>query len=331
MSFFNDAPMFTWLDYIAMQYNPFQDFKTPSILPESPTMSSLNLPKTQYRLSSTMFQYCQQYQTFLEKYFRSSHHDFRLYIPASIISQNIKSGLWKGVELRNKENNIIGLVFSKYMGCEPSTKIHSGMIDYLCIHPSYRKQGLVNILLRALYVFCAPKYKVHFFRKEGFPLAYPPIQSTYFLCRKKRNFAPHASIQKVSYSQSLQTIFQNTLGKDALYFQDNQSPSSLEIYKYNQDNPIYLALIPTYELSPQNESCCELLVWGCEKPCSSIALSYGIEAIIDQLPYDIFFAPQHIPHQEFLGWKPQGTIGLYGFHFHPGSPASRPLFSSLTF
>lgn len=331
MSFFHDAPMFTWLDYVAMQYNPFQDFKSPSILPESPNMSSSKLPKTQYTLSSTLFQYSDQYQTFLEKYFRSTHHDFRLYIPASILSQHIKSGLWKGVELRNKDNQLIGLVFSKYMGCEQDTQIHAGMIDYLCIHPSYRKQGLVNILLRALYVFCAPKYKVHFFRKEGYPLIHPPIQTTFFLCRKKRTYAPYASIKKVPYSQSLQTIFQNTLGKHGLYFHDNDVYSTLEIYKYNQDNSIYLALIPTYEVSPHHEHCCELLAWGSDKPCSDITLSYGIEAMIDQLHYDLFFAPQHMPHQEFLGWKPQGNIGLYGFHFHPGSPAYRPVFSNLTF
>jgi len=330
MHFFENAPMFTWLDYINMQYNPFQNTRPPSILPESPNMNSSKLPQTQYKLSSCMFQKSDEYQTFLEKYFRSSHHDYQLQIPTNLLSEHIKSGMWKGVELREKDGRLIGLVFSKYMGYERTFQIHGGMIDYLCVHPNYRKQGLVNILLRAMYVFCAPKYKVHFFRKEGYPIAYPPLQTTTYMRRKKRTFAPHAHIQIIPYHPRFQTIFQNTFGKDALWF-EHQVPISVTIYKYMQDNPIYLAVLPTYEKSPQNESCCEIVAWGSEKQSTDISLSYGIEAILDQLPYNIFFAPRNMPHQEFLGWESQGIVGLYAFHFHPGSPASRPVFSSLTF
>jgi hypothetical protein len=339
--FFQDAPCISWLDYIRRQL-PYATTHPPALLPDSPTMSP-DQTKLQRSALGTLprrmkAEHVKTYIQFLRTHFFPEDHAYSLQLPEQLFASMLKSGQWIGAEIRDTRNTLIGIVVSKYMGEEPTLRKSMGMIDYLCVHPQWRKKGITNSLLRAVYAFCAPQRKIQLFQKEGLPASIPPLSITCYYTRNKRKYTQPIYVKRVQEPPSNNIIYQTMKEYASLLCrpQSQQTISEIEIYETlpTQSNQTIsgLLLYPTHEINKSTQQASAVIVgWYSYSPSPS-TLSYDLEAILDSLAhYNHYFAPSYFPRHEWLGWSASGYISTHAFHYDPGIPVSQHLVSLVSF
>ena len=114
-----------------------------------------------------------EYSVFLEKYFSKSS-DWILQLPPDLIENGIRLLKWVSVEARTNDGQLIGVIFSIPFdefyapGFQGSPLRNLGLVDYFCVHPSWRRSGVGTALLHKL--FATTKLfgrKAHIFASEG--------------------------------------------------------------------------------------------------------------------------------------------------------------------
>jgi hypothetical protein len=139
--FFADAPVLTWFEWLKRYF--FNKTERP------PSLILSNLSKTNYPISPTGVQpekakadLSYEYSNFLSMYFYPPESPLKLIIPSCIIESGIKNAYIHGIEIRDVNRAIVGVIFCIYTGLyeEKSTGLIHGCVY---IHLGVKKEFLI--------------------------------------------------------------------------------------------------------------------------------------------------------------------------------------------
>lgn len=329
--FFQDAPSVGWLTWLFRQY-PWSQPIGPSLLSASAELLNLNLnPQMPTPAQPSL---ATEYSQFLQLYFTAPESSHALNIPPAVLKAHLTSKVLLGVELRQGKG-LVGLVFCWSAGTllgQPT-----GLVTWLCIHPSFRKQGLSNRLLRALWKTAQPRPSF-WFRTDGWlksPL--PPIWSESRIQRRltgthtvlSTGSSKTYKVSRVPFqevAQRLQTSWTHANPTGLVLTVPN--PPLLEVWTVGlgPSAVLYVLLQPTFEVQrATQEAWCEVIHWLYEGPTvAPFTLASYMETIWNAIPYRWVDAPQSLPHIESL-WTRGGQTSWSAVGFDPGVPFTRPL------
>lgn len=335
--FFEDAPCFGWWQYI--QDSIISAPRPPKLLPQSETMPQKLIRSPCGTFPTRMNpEKGEEYGKFLAQYFFPTSHTHSLQIPPVHIQTQLRNQSWIGAEVRDTRGSLVGIVVSKYIGKEPKLHIPIGMIDYLCVHPAWRKKGITNILLRAVYTFSAqqrPPRLIQYFQKEGMPATNPPLFMTRYYMRAPRKYTAQVPLQKIPLENypTIVPYIQDTMKSHNVQVCIPQWPlKSSEIEIYETKTGAGILLYPTYEINKTtNRSCATIMGWYARVPNVLPTISYELEAILDSISvYGHYYAPTFYPQLDCMGWSYAGIISTHAFHYDPGNPGPSHIVSLCT-
>lgn len=314
MNFFKEPPAISWTTWLKRRI--WSQKKEMVILP--PKINPIQSSPTGLKPTRANPNSANEYSNFLLKYY-SSNTVLDIY---PIVFENALKNELTGVEIRDKKDQLVGLVFCAYMGLINNQK--AGLITWLCVRPDWRKKGITDSLLHAIQNISSP-IKIHFFRNDGWmksPL--PPLWTDAKIVRG-RVMKYTTSVKKVSL-QSKKDIIIDSWKKqnpEGILLDDPTIKSTLiEVWEYLPMKTL-LIIQPSFEMEQDTKKhWCEVLHWVCENTYSHIL---SLEAIIDALPYNYIEAPSRMPHLD--GWKTVGQTSWCVHGLDPGSPVLRPVLS----
>jgi len=315
MKFFQSSDSLSWFTWLGRQL--ISTPHDPTLIPIKPKIivPYMNLLPTLAKKSNV-----KEYSSFLTKYFTES---VKTYIEPELFENYLENGLI-GAELRDKNKELIGIVFSWYVGIIKNTPTR--LVTWLCVRPNMRKKGVTGCLLNAICSLSYPR-TIHLFRNDGWlksPL--PPLWTDLRIYRK-RVLRMTTAVQRVSLDQKRSIIYEawKKAYPQGLILDDPSYKFSLvEVWEY-KSNGTLLILQPTFE-NTLFTGCrwCEIIFWVCSDSYES---KLSVEAIIDALPYTWIEAPSRLPN---LGnWSTGGQSSWFAHGLDPGSPVLRPVLSLL--
>lgn len=334
--FFNEVPYQSWMKWTIKKIFS-SNYSEPEYLPCSldgkPLQKSItgNWPKKAVAGNSV------EYSRFLQLYFYPSSTNLELKIPVSILETGLKNDWFIGVEIRDKDNRLIGLIFDLYAGKYKGLEM--GLVTWMCVTPEWRSKGIGSELLFALYFFSQPR-KIHWWRNDGFiksPL--PPFYYEGRIYRRKQFQRTVISGQKQfqliksSLANWKSKIIEQWKLKNQTGFildDTNFQGGFMELWEA-RISPIQTAVLliqPTFEkFKNSQETFCEIIAWAFSKiPNTEYEQAQLIEKMLDHLPYIWFECPIHMPHLDD-SWK-YGTSSSWScISLDYGSPASKPILS----
>jgi hypothetical protein len=287
--------------------------------------------------------FAQEYSTFLSNWFYDPTHSVTLAIPPVLFQQMLGTSL-QGIELRTPQNALVGVVFCWRLGelCGKPT----GLITWLCVHPTWRKRGVSNVLLRAMWRHAQP-CPSFWFRNDGWlQSSLPPIHTEPRIVRKCRGQQGY-TLKKIAAQTLLTTLKTSWLQRNPtglVLDSANQIPPLLEAWQlsHHQKPMITLFLQPTFEVQRPKEAVksvelqvfqrqmyqpwCEVIAWLPHSTLSPFSEQMYIEAICDGLPYTWIDAPSTMPHIDSL-WLQGGRSTWSAVGFDPGTPFQRSVLS----
>lgn len=334
-SFFKTAPTISWSTWIQRQiWNRIQ-LQNPSLLVTNFLQEPIVI-SSKFHMERALPETSQSITKFLQQYYFEPNCPVSLQIPSVILKGLLETGMAIGILIRIQETKqIVGCVFSLFCGVLES-KDPMGLITWLCVHPTVRKQGLVNALLRGIYKVAQP-WKIHWWRNDGlFKSPIPPVMITQRIIRKKgagQVLGSHAKgIRTVKRPfETIQTKFLSlwkTIHPAGIVLNSTQSVPYrlLECWELRQSATHFLWILcqPTFEVQRQDGGYwCEVLGWVVEG-FQSYEISQMIECCLESTPYDWFDAPNEMPHLE-QNWKSNGYSSWSVFGLDPGQPVQRPI------
>ena len=320
--FWADAPHIPWTTWLyrfitkeeqSIQLLPISDTMKPDSIPTFKNGSEIIKP-TQLHAGKAS-QYC----IFLRDYFGT-----QLKIPIETMRTYIESNHWIGAEITTNSGKLLALAISK--DCGQLNGIPIGCISWLCVHPDYRKKGLPNILLRAVYSFSTqlpiPRY-AQIFRKEGFPPIIPHIMRESVYMRTPRKYGNRVHLREISGQSSSQ----HSKNKMVWILQSEKPDRECITFEYKINNLVYqMTLQPTYEII-DNEYSAEIVGWSSNQTDHN---NYVFETMIDSLPFGTVYCSQPSLFLDSVGWKYMGSQGWYGFHIDPGFPLPTRIYPTVS-
>lgn len=337
--FFEDAPVLSWISWTTRRL--FGTEKEPSLIQTQLLAQPIYSP-TGIPAHPTKSENAKEYSEFLYKHFYTSNHTVSLYIPPSVFEKDLK-----GIELRDIDKRLVGVVFCPYAGLHNSN--HVGVITWLCVSPSWRGKGVTNCLLRSIYKHCQPQ-QIYFWRNDGWLKSpVPPIHSDSRIIRKRQSLRTNITVSK--HMIPVRRVPVSTLRKQwkddwmvknpkGLFIDDsmcNTHYTEAWERKLSNHKSIVVYLQPTFEIQKAtNESWAEILgytITGEDKERETMAeyeIAQNIEAILDNIPYQWFEASKTLPHLE-NGWQAAGTTTWCVLGLDPGIPVMRDVLSVCAF
>jgi hypothetical protein len=334
--FFTEAPVLPWQTWIyrklftttPIEPTILQVSKATCINPPSPTgVLPICIKAT----------HAKQYSQFLANHYYPNTSQVQLIVPSCIIESGIKNKFIDGIELRDTQNKLVGTVFCFYTGLYQQTHT-TGLITWLCIHPSWRKKGVSNCLLRSIYSTFQPR-SIYFFRNDGLlKSTIPPIVTEFRIQRKKPYVYTKDSttVQRVPYTKwslQLKQSWKQSNPTGILLEDTAFQHRLLETWEYKINSTDYciIFLYPTFECQREQknplEQWCEVITWlfiGSIK--TTYEQSYCIERLLDVTSYAWFDAPNTMPHIESR-WNPGGYSHWSVLGLDVGNPVMRPVLS----
>lgn len=137
----------------------------------------------------------------------------RLQVPIWVMNLQLTQKSWIGAELRDFRKQLVGLVISVDAGIlqVKGSQQPTGIITFLCVSPHWRKKGVTNCLLRAVYVFAQPR-RIQWFRNDGWtiPPTPPVLFQTRMARRRVRTLQASPKVRKIPWEEwgSIQPYFQ---------------------------------------------------------------------------------------------------------------------------
>jgi len=332
--FFPTAPVLGWAQWIYRTLFSVQQIE-PSIYPVSIETAQQPQASTGTKPTKLQAKYATQYSKFLATYYTNPSSPIQLLVPSCIFSSGLTTGALQGIELRTKDGTLIGMVVSFYTGFY--TTYPTGLITWLCVHPSWRNQGVSNCLLRAVYAVFAPT-QIYLFRNDGFLKSYnPPVYIQARMQRKKPYVALHTStnnIHRVPYtkwSTYIQITWKQANPNGFLLEDTSFQHRLLETWELQISSTSWCVVLlqPTFECqrTTPTEQWCEILTWlfvGSNQ--TTYEQSYTMERLLDATPYMWFDAPSSLPHIE-SNWTQAGYTYWSVLGLDPGTPVLRPILS----
>jgi GNAT superfamily N-acetyltransferase len=295
--------------------NIWKDPQPPQLLDDKPIDIAITLSEG-IKLQPTQSASATEYSVFLEKQF-SKYSEWRLQLPPVLIADGISFQKWIGVEARTKEGHLIGIIFSipfdKFYapGFQDYPLTNLGLVDYFCIHPSWRKKGLGTRILHSL--FAATKLvdrKAHVFASEGglFNLFHkvPSFVKNTYIWRER--IAIGAFKKNISISKFNGQLPFKIQDSSKVFIGLGAGSADIKILSYNTNAIAHIVVKPTYERKG-NKSVGEVIAWYEEEK--------GLcDFILDSLElFDIYLAPSNF--QQMKKWNRGATYAYYPFHFNP--------------
>ena len=323
--FFQQVPSVGWL---AMLWRLIDSSpKQPALLLADQTFPYQPLSPTGQAPTPANPAFAQEYSTFLSNWFYDSTQPVLLAIPPALFQQTLGTTL-QGVELRTPQRALVGVVFCWRLGelCGKPT----GLITWLCVHPTWRKRGVTNVLLRTMWRQAQP-CPSFWFRNDGWlKSSLPPIHTEVRIVRKCRGQQGY-TLKKVNAQPILATLKINWQSKnpDGLVLDSATPPPLLEAWQliHHKKPMITLFLQPTFEVQRQTQqSWCEVIAWLPHSILSPFSEQMYIEAICDGLPHTWIDAPSTMPHVDSL-WLQGGRSTWSAVGFDSGTPFQRPILS----
>jgi ribosomal protein S18 acetylase RimI-like enzyme len=350
--FFVHAPILPWSQWIWRRLG-FQPHQEPSLLTET-TLSKTVLPESPTGVppQRAKAECAIEYSTFLATHFYSAESPIQLLVPPKLFQEGLEKGHLVGVEIRTKDGSIAGIMFCLYSGLLRVQTIaeSTGTITWHCVHPSWRKRGVPNALLRSIYIFTQPR-NVYWFRNDGFlKPSIPPTWSEWRIQRKKGSIHVVRSNTNTNHpvrcSQVFAAKWQEQLKEawlqkypEGLILEDSRFKYGLvEWWELTVRPGVYCVVVlqPTFEVqrakvtTKLSESWCEVIAWHMtSQQITSYELAQYIETTLDATPYTWFDAPYSMPHGESQ-WKQAGISNWSAFGLDIGVPIQRPMLSLCT-
>ena len=334
--FFKSAPVISWLTWIRRRiWSPEnqEPSQIPTELLQQPILSPTGIQPTKLRLDKV-----QEYSLFLQNFFYPTTQAVQLVLPLTVFQAGIQSKLFQGCEIRDSAGALAGIVGCMYAGKFKEQPV--GVITWLCVHPSWRKKGMSNALLRGVYKLAQP-YKIHLWRNDGILASpTPPLWSEGRIVRKKQFQRvrscvdkPQIQLQRVPLNKWRQHITAEWLRRNptGLVLDDPTFTARIvEIYEYTvKPGAICILCVqPTFERQRQTgEPWCEVITWAFQGISENEYIqSQYIETMLDALPYCWFEASSTMPHLQ-EGWLNSGQSSWSLFGLDPGTPVQRPVIS----
>ena len=246
-----------------------------------------------------------------------------------------------GVELRDVDHRLVGIVSSHYAGSY-LTHTNHGIITWLCVSPQWRNKGVTNYLLRAMYTHALPR-RIHWWRNDGWIKSpVPPIFTQTRMTRKQQRLRcilnqgqqqVYGGVQRVpfaKYAKQFVSTWQGSAGQGLVLDDDAFQTRYIEAWerRISSQKVCVVFVYPTFEVKRgTNEQWCEVvghLTIGF--PQEGYEAAQNVEAILDRIPYTWIEAPIELPHLE-QGWKSGGQCSWFVLGLDPGTPVSRPILS----
>ena len=326
--FWKEAPTTSIINTL-INLNPFSKTTDPTLIQTSVLSSdyTIDYEKYLYRekygdeyytLKKLESSKSVEYSAFIYDYFYENNLRIKKKYQSFYISENIKHTILYGVELRvDKTQKLIGILLVKNLGTINFGSHKASLVTELCIHPSYRKQGFPNLLLRRLYCYSIRMgIYIHFFQIDLVYL-YPmiPILSMRNVYGRKRNASPNIKdidLRKSGLTDEIKIKLKQHYYKETtrpIVALDNPS---FDIIVYTSKNGI-IVLRDLYELD-HNKYGAEVLY------AESYKNNLGdIDSMLDLTEFEWF--ESNVAYSSL--WKQKGRTSTFGFHLQYGRPAMR--------
>jgi GNAT superfamily N-acetyltransferase len=254
----------------------------------------------------------------------------------SLSEQRIYDGFvfdnWIGVGIFTQDKQLVGCCISKDVGrmkLPHEILPKTGLVEYFCIHQSYRKQGLASCLLEELVELTAKQGRlVHIFLKEGFPLwKLPPFYTSQYIARKKglpgdykENCSPmgiglRGFIQTYTHAEYLPL-------KKFIANLPYQLSGDSELYTFHyRGHTVYLCMTNVYHRTVPEGYRIGELAWMLPKT-AEVPLEIqklAVETCIDNSSFEIILLDKNIPHNTNQRWIKDASFSWYIFNYNPGS------------
>ena len=130
------------------------------------------------------FESARELSEFLGSYYYDTSSEYSLVLSPRLILHLLETKQVIGLEIRDK-TNIIACIFEFYMGIYKDKRV--GLISWLCVHPSWRKKGLTNLLCHTITYTTPTAAEIKWFRNDSLFLSpLPPIYSSKMMERRIR-------------------------------------------------------------------------------------------------------------------------------------------------
>lgn len=325
--FFDAAPILSWSSWLRRKCLPFLSLP-PSIikpqhvdLPQSPTGIS-------YRLCTIVN--AAEYTAFLKANYCPPDQEARLKVPPEIIVAEIQANVLTGIEVRSQTNQLVGVVFSRLLGYIGSESTR--LITWFCIAPEWRKKGLADYMLFAIYEASRPT-NIFWFRNDGLARSIaPPVwtqnQITRTIVCKRNSYLQRQSHEKM---QSKCIQYWKISHPTGICIDPTEVFSALEWYSLETTlcgiSYSYAALVANLYEYYGTDLACEILYWfPLGQKATETIERYILEELVSRLPYNRVEAPATMPHLETY-WKPSLSTSWYAYGYDVGIPVLRPILS----
>jgi hypothetical protein len=325
--FFDTAPILSWSSWLRRKCLPFLSLPPTILKPQSTTLPS---PPTGIPYALCTPSAAAEYSAFLEAHYCPPNHQARLKLPTEFLINQFQTGVLTGIEVRSSTNQLVGLVFSRrlgYINSEPTR-----LITWFCISPEWRKKGLADYMLFAIYEASRPTH-IFWFRNDGLARSIvPPVWSQQQITRtltrsdiRTLQQRPHEAFQSrcIEYWKR-----QNPTG---IYIDPTEVFSSLEWYSMETtlcgNVYSYAILVSNLYEYYETDLACEIVYWfPLGQKASEEKERYILEELVSRLPYSRIEAPVSMPHLESL-WKSTLSTSWYPYGYDVGIPVLRPILS----
>lgn len=239
---------------------------------------------------------------------------------------------WIGVGVMSVDKQLVGCVISKPLGrlkMPHETLDQSGLVEYFCIHTTYRKQGLVSCMLDELIVQTAKQGRlVHAFLKEGFPLwRVPPLYTSSYIARRRgtvgefKEFFGSMGIGTRGHIESYTHSDYLPLKKFAANLPSQLSgDSELFAFTYKGHTTFLCVTDLHHRTVPEGHTIGEIS-WVLPKT-AEVPLSHqrlAVETCVDSSKFDILLLDTKLPHDSKKGWQKDAPFSWYLFNYNPGA------------
>lgn len=325
--FFDSAPVVSWPSWLRRKFLPFISLQ-PSILPVSNSKLETHPTTVPYRVCSAAN--AAEYSAFLEAYYCPQGHDARLRLPPERLAAEFDANVLTGVEVRAPDGQLVGVVFSRYLGHIGSETTR--LITWFCIAPEWRKKGLADYMLFAIYEASRPT-NIFWFRNDGIARSIvPPVWTQQQITRTIQH-----RVKSV-----LQPESHDKFQAKCIQYWKQQHPTGIcidptEVLPATEWYSIqtifcgkqysYAVLVANLYEEYGTDLACEVLYWfPIAQKAPEATERYILEELISRLPYSRIEAPASMPHLDTY-WKSSLPTSWYAYGYDVGIPVIRPILS----
>jgi hypothetical protein len=269
----------------------------------------------------------------LEKFLRLHYSIYprsRMALSKERIALGLARDGWIGIGLV-KDNSLLGCCVSKPLGrmkFPHETLPQGGLVEYFCVHSSYRKQGIAQILLEELVFLTANVGRlVHVFVKEGFPLlSLPPLYTSRYIVRKRQSpgeFKEFLGSMGIAHNSPIESYTHADflpLSKFVANLPYELSGDS-ELFGFQyKGHDVFLCMTDIHHRTVPDGQRIGELAWMLPKTVE-VPLEIqrlAVETCVDSSKFDLVLMDKAIPHEDTKGWTNDASFSWYIFNYKPG-------------